>query len=301
MKQTNNAANSLLKSCMICPRDCGVNRIYKSGYCKGGVDIRINSCMKHLGEEPMISGHRGSGTIFMSNCNMHCVYCQNYSISQLGYGREYKINEVAAMMLDLQSAGAHNINFVTPTHYTIQIRDAIIKAKKAGLSIPIVWNSNAYEHAEILRKLEGLIDIYMPDFRYADHEAALKYSDAPDYPTFARKALSEMHRQVGNIELDADGIAKSGLLIRILLLPRDVNKIRGILTWIADNLGSDTFISLMSQYYPTYKANEHPEISRPIFASEYRKTVELAEDMGFENGYFQGLGITPEWTPDFKK
>jgi putative pyruvate formate lyase activating enzyme len=257
--------------------------------------------MKHLGEEPMISGHRGSGTIFMSNCNMHCLYCQNYTISQLGYGREYTVEQVASMMLDLQAAGVHNINFVTPTHFTLQIREAIIKAKQAGLSIPIVWNSNAYEHANLIRELEGLIDIFLPDFRYADCDAALKYSDAPDYPTFAQKALSEMHRQVGKIELDADGIAQSGLLIRILLLPRDLNNIRGILTWIADNLGTETYISLMTQYYPTYKANEYSKISRPIHASEYREAVSLAEDIGFENGYFQGLGITPEWTPDFKK
>jgi len=263
--------------------------------------LKINAWQKHFGEEPVISGSKGSGTIFFSYCNLQCIFCQNYQISQLGWGQEYSILELADIMLELQRSGVHNINFVSPTQFSYQIREAILIAKDKGPGIPLVWNSNAYELPETLHDLEGLIDIYLPDFKYFDPGNGLKYSSIKDYPKYAKLSLEEMQKQVGYLHVDENGIAEKGVLIRLLILPENINGIEDILKWIAENLGNQTFISLMAQYYPTYKANKFPEINRSITSEEYQFAVDICEDLGFENGYFQGKRITPERTPKFRK
>jgi len=290
-----------LKNCDICPRECKIDRWFQKGYCGSGINIKINLWQKHFGEEPVISGSNGSGTIFFSNCNLSCVFCQNYQISQLGWGKEYSISELANIMLEMQQSGVHNLNLVSPTHYSLQIREAILMAKEKGLRIPIVWNSNAYEKVETLRLLAGLVDIYLPDFKYFSGNEAKKYSDTDNYPEIAKAALQEMYRQVGHLQVDENGIAKKGVLVRLLVLPKDKNRTEKILEWIAANLGNETYISLMSQYYPTYKASEFSEINRSLTNSEYENAVEILKKFGFENGFIQDLQTTPEWTPKFNK
>lgn len=290
-----------LVKCNICPRSCNVNRKEELGYCNSGIDIKINTWQKHFGEEPVISGKQGSGTIFFSNCNLGCVYCQNYKISQLGYGRDYTIDQLSGIMLDLQGKNVHNINLVTPTHYSLQILAALKQAKNQGLKIPIVWNTGSYEKVETLKLLDGYIDIYLADLRYFCGEKSQKLSDAGDYVSIARKAVKEMHRQVSYLETKDDGIAQKGLLIRILVLPNQQNNLEEMLAWIARNLGNNTYISLMSQYYPAFKADDYNEVNRSLTREEYQKEVKLLAKYGFEKGYVQRQEITPFWTPDFKK
>ena len=290
-----------LNSCRICPRACGVDRRSEKGFCGASPHPVINLWQLHKGEEPVISGVRGSGTIFFSHCNLRCVYCQNYVISQQGRGREYSIADLAAIMLDLAARGAHNINFVTPTHFTPQVRGAIVIARDQGLSLPVVWNSSGYENAATLRTLEGLVDIYLPDFRYFSHTAARLYSGAADYPERAQAASLEMFRQTGHLQTDTHGLAVRGLLCRLLVLPGNVNRVDQTLAWIAQHLGTETAISLMAQYYPTHRASDFPEINRPINETEFEEIVNLAADLGFENGFIQEVNATPEWTPEFVK
>lgn len=288
------------EKCIQCPRSCEVDRITALGFCKANNQVKINLYQLHYGEEPVITGQKGSGTIFFSHCNLKCVFCQNYKISDWGNGEYVTIEELAEIMLELQNQGAHNINLVTPSHYSLQIKEALIIAKKKGLNIPIVWNSNAYESVEILKQMEGLIDIYLADFKYWDSENAQKYSSAANYPEIAKKAILEMLRQVGNLKIDEDDqLAYRGLLIRLLILPQNLNGIQSILHWIYEEIGNTCFISLMSQYYPTHRADEFPEINRPITREEYDYALHIMEGLGFENGFIQDLGITPEWTPDF--
>ncbi len=286
--------------CKICPRKCGVNREVEKGFCRSGENPIVNLAMPHYGEEPCISGSRGSGTIFFSNCNLACVYCQNHTISQEGRGKVISIEELAQMMLELQDKHVHNVNLVTPTHFTLQIRDAILFAREQGLRIPIVWNSNAYELPETLELMDGLIDIYMPDLRYTSADAAGRFSRASDYPQYARKAILEMYRQVGHLAVDDDDIARKGLLIRLLVLPEDIGGIGDGLRWIADALGSQTHISLMSQYYPVYRANEFPPLDRSLLQDEYEKVLEILSETGLGNGYVQELRPSREWTPSFR-
>jgi putative pyruvate formate lyase activating enzyme len=287
-----------LRECNVCPRMCGDNRYVTTGYCKAGAKVKINLYQRHFGEEPNLSQVRGSGTIFFSHCNTNCIYCQNFSISQFGWGKEISQKELVDIMLNLQGSGVNNINLVTPTHFTPLIIEAIIAAKSKGLNIPIVWNSNAYERVEVLKELEGLVDIYLPDFRYFDRIAAKKYSDAEDYPDVAALAIREMFRQVSHIK-EVNELAVKGLMIRILLLPGNVNRVDQILEWIAENLGTETYISLMGQYYPTYRAVGYPEINRAVSAEEYDFAVEKLKALGFENGYIQERGSSDEWTPKF--
>jgi putative pyruvate formate lyase activating enzyme len=284
--------------CTLCPRNCGVNRYETTGYCHSTANLKMNVAQLHFGEEPPISGTKGSGTIFLSNCNLQCVFCQNYQISDFGQGKEISLETLVQMMLDLQNKGAHNINFVTPTHFTPHLRQAIIEARKAGLHIPIVWNSNAYEKVETLKTLEGLVDIYLPDLKYAAGILSYKYSAAKDYPAMARSAIQEMHRQAGNL-VYTNGIASRGLIIRLLVLPNHLAGIRESLYWIHENLGPDTYISLMGQYYPTHKALEFKEINRSITPDEYNEIAELVSDLGFVNGFIQDIGSTSDWTPKF--
>lgn len=288
-----------LLSCTICPRNCHVNRTYKRGFCGANNQLEINLYQLHFGEEPVISGVNGSGTIFFCHCNLHCVYCQNFTISNLGKGYSISVERLAEIMLELQSNKAENINLVTPTHYAYLIKKAILLAKKQGLTLPIVWNSNAYESVQTLQDMEEVVDIYLPDFRYFDDSVAKKYSSGvSDYIETAKNAILEMYRQVGNLKID-EGVAYRGLLLRVLLLPDNINHVEKILQWIADAIGNVTHVSLMSQYYPTYLADRYPEINRPVYKQEYDYIVHLLEGLGFENGYIQELGITPEWTPNF--
>ncbi len=289
-----------LTKCNVCPRMCGNNRYLEPGYCKASAEMAINLYQLHCGEEPNITGEKGSGTIFFSFCNTNCAYCQNFTISQFGWGKEISKEQLLTIMFELQASGANNINLVTPTHYTPQLIETLKEAKKQGLKIPVIWNSNAYESVEALRELEGLVDIYLPDFRYFDSLAAQKYSDAANYPEIAPLAVKEMFRQVGHIK-EVNGIAIKGLMIRILLLPNNVNRVDLILQWIFDNLGIDAHISLMGQYYPTYKTAAYPEINRSITQEEYEYAVKCVNKIGFENGYIQDRGSTKDWTPEFKE
>ena len=286
-------------SCNICPRNCGIDRTQQKGICGVTDKLRINLATRHLGEEPCFSGTRGSGTIFFSGCNLHCIYCQNYEISTLCWGKDISAEELIRLMLKLQKEGAHNINLVTPTHFTLQIKDAIIQAKDKGLTIPVLWNSSAYEKVETLQTLNGLVDIYMPDLKYAHQVYAQKYSSAPDYPAVAISAIKEMYSQVGLLTLDEKGIAQKGLLIRMLVLPNKLAGCKENLRTLADELGTELTLSLMGQYYPAGKAKNCKELSRGISLSEYYDVVDTAIEIGFTNLYTQEISSSDTWTPDF--
>jgi len=296
-----NTLLSRLENCDICPRNCHINRKTNIGYCKVSDKIKINLWQNHFGEEPFISGTKGSGTIFFSGCNLGCVYCQNYKISQKAFGKEYAIDEVSQIMLNLQTENVHNINLVTPTHFSVQLLLSIKNALEKGLNIPIVWNTSAYEKIEILQKLSGYIDIYLADMRYFNNENSLRYSKAKDYPKVSQQAILEMYRQVGDIILDENGIAKSGLLIRILVLPNSSNDVENILKWIKTNIGNKVYISLMSQYYPTFMADKFKELDRGLNINEYENAKEFLYKYGFENVFLQDVEQTPYWTPKFKE
>lgn len=289
---------TIMNACGLCPRECGVNRFVETGYCGGGAAARVNLHRLHLWEEPVISGTGGSGTIFFSHCTMGCAYCQNYLISQEGRGTERSAAEVAAMMMELQDAGAHNVNLVTASHFTPQTAEAVRLARARGLRVPVLWNSNAYEKPETLRMLDGLVDIYLPDFRYVDTEVSERYSDAPGYPGIAKAAILEMHRQVGHLSV-RDGIAEKGLIIRILVIPGLHESVRRILLWVRDALGPETWISLMGQYYPVHRSADFPEINRPVTEEEYEACLGYLEELGFENGFAQEVGSCSDYTPDF--
>ncbi len=277
-----------LKDCDLCPRECYVDRTMgELGECGQSDKIKISSANLHFGEEPPISGHNGSGTIFLTGCNLKCVYCQNYPISQMQNGREVSPLTMVDSMLRLQEYGAHNINFVTPTHFNAQIADAIVTARERGLKIPIVYNSSGYDKVDVLKAMEGLIEIYMPDMRYGDENAAECYSSAPDYPEVNREAIAEMHRQVGDLEMDDNDVATRGLLIRHLVLPNMLSGSEEIFKFISEKISQNTYISLMSQYFPAFKANEYPQISRRITKKEYAIAKRLMEKYNLSNGWFQ--------------
>ncbi len=283
------AAYQLLKSCRACPRECGVNRLKddKLGFCRSGLNPVISSVSPHHGEEPPISGTKGSGTIFFTNCNLKCVYCQNYPISQMGNGVERTPGELACQMAHLQEQGCHNLNLVTPTHFMPQILKAIGIARERGFNLPVVYNTSGYESLEALRLLDGIVDIYMPDMRYCDDRAAVKYSVAPYYGAINRAAIREMYRQVGNLVLDDKGIAKKGLLIRHLVLPEGISGTEGIMRFLAEEVSKGVYISLMSQYFPAYKAHTFKELSRRITTEEYEEAYESMQKYGLENGWVQ--------------
>ena len=285
------AAYQLLEACRVCPRECGVNRLKndKLGFCRSGLNPVISSASPHHGEEPPLSGTKGSGTIFFTNCNLRCLYCQNYPISQLGNGAERTPGELACQMLWLQEQGCHNLNLVTPTHFMPQILKALGIARDRGFNLPIVYNTSGYEAVESLRLLDGIVDIYLPDMRYSDDKAALKYSIAPHYPEINRAAVKEMYRQVGNLAFDENGIAKRGIIIRHLVLPNGLSGTESIMKFLAEEISRDVYISLMSQYFPAYKANEHKELSRRTTAAEYNDACRIMEKYGLENGWVQEL------------
>ena len=281
-------AEQILQSCRLCPHQCGVNRIAgEKGLCRSTAQVIVSSYNAHFGEEPPISGIHGSGTIFFTNCTLRCVYCQNYPISQLGNGNPVSISQLSKMMLDLQKRGCHNINLVTPTHFVPQIIVALGLASQGGLSIPIVYNTSGYESLTTLKLLDGIVDIYMPDAKYADNILARKYSGAKNYFTVLKDVLREMHRQVGDLKLDGTGIALSGLLIRHLVLPNNIAGTEQILPWIAKNISKKTYISLMAQYFPTFRAAGYFQLSRPITRKEYQEAKSILEQCGFENGWLQ--------------
>ncbi len=284
-------AYQLLEHCRVCPRECGVNRLKndKLGFCRSGLNPVISSVSPHHGEEPPLSGTKGSGTIFFTNCNLRCAYCQNYPISQMGNGAERSPGELACQMLWLQEQGCHNLNLVTPTHFMPQILKALGIARERGFSLPIVYNTSGYESVDSLRLLDGIVDIYLPDMRYSDESTARRFSVAPYYPEINRAAVMEMYRQVGNLQLDEKGIAKRGLIVRHLVLPHGISGTDGVMKFLAEEISKDVFISLMSQYFPAFKANEMKELSHRITAKEYEDARRIMEKYGLENGWMQEL------------
>lgn len=285
------AAGRLLAKCCVCPRRCGVDRRKdERGFCRTGKNALVCSAFAHLGEEPPISGTRGSGTIFFSRCNLRCLYCQNYDFSQLEEGRETSTREIADHMLRLQEEGCHNINFVTPTHVLPQILEALLIATQEGLRLPLVYNTSGYELVEVLRLLDGIIDIYLPDMRYADEETALKYSQAPDYPAINQAALREMFRQVGPARMNKEDLVTRGLIIRHLVLPKGLSGSEKIFSFIAEELNPDVPVSLMSQYFPAYLADNHPPLNRRLTLEEYEEAVALLKKYGLREGWIQEAG-----------
>jgi putative pyruvate formate lyase activating enzyme len=263
--------------------------------------VAINLYQLHFGEEPPISGTRGSGTIFFSHCNLKCVFCQNYTISCQGFGSSLGEESVIRIMLELQEQGAHNINLVTPTHYTPQLRAIIASARAQGLKIPLLWNSSAYEKVETLKSLNSLVDIYLPDLKYSHGVYAKKYSHAVDYPAVALDAIKEMYSQVGPLSVDADGIAQKGVLVRLLVLPQGLSGTENNLRRLADEIGPDVPVSLMGQYYPAGEAGKYPELGRGVSDDEYQKVLDTASDLGFSSVYVQELSSNDFWTPKFYK
>lgn len=295
----------ILSKCIICPHKCRTNRKKEEkGFCNAGYEPVVSSAMPHHGEEPPISGSSGSGTIFFTYCNMKCVYCQNYQISQEHEGRKTSISSLADTMLKLQKVGCHNINFVSPTIWIPQIVKALSIARKKGLSIPTVFNTGGYDNPKIIKMLDGVMDIYMPDARYSSDNMAEKYSMIKNYVKYNRLSLIEMYRQVGGLKLDKNGVAKKGLLIRLLVMPNNIGGTKQTLDFIKNELSTDVYLSIMAQYHPAYKARNYPELSRRITAREYFEIVKYAEKKGFNFGWTQdyiSLNSSEDlFIPDFK-
>jgi putative pyruvate formate lyase activating enzyme len=270
-----------LEACDICARECLVNRRQgELGVCHTGERARVSSYGPHLGEENPLRGWRGSGTIFFSRCNLHCQYCQNYDISQTDDGEEVEPEALASIMLRLQAAGCHNINLVSPSHVVPQILLAVLVAAQAGLRLPLVYNTGGYDSLATLRLLDGVVDIYMPDMKYADSTLAERYSQAPNYPEVNRAAVREMHRQVGDLQIDANGLATRGLLVRHLVLPGGLAGTGQIVRFLAGEISRGTYLNVMDQYRPAYRAAAYPELNRRISREEYQSAVRLALEAG---------------------
>ena len=275
-----------LKECRLCPRECGVNRLNgEVGYCKAPSELMVSSAFPHFGEEPPLVGYHGSGTIFLTHCNLRCVFCQNYDISHLGRGEPITPSEMAKAMFKLQEMGCHNINFVTPTHYAPQIIASLPEAIEMGLSLPIVYNCSGYESIEVIRLLDGVIDIYMPDVKYMDEKFSNQFSNAQDYPEVLRKVLKEMHRQVGDLKTNSKGIAERGLLIRHLVMPGGVASSETVLKFIGEEISPHSYVNIMDQYRPEYKAYEYSEISRRITHKEYLEAIQMAKRFHLYRGF----------------
>lgn len=289
-----------LKKCEICPHRCKVDRMKGFvGRCNSKDTVKLALISTHDFEEPCISGKNGSGTIFFSNCNMNCVFCQNYEISQQGLGKEITIQRLAEIFLEQQERNVENINLVTPTSYTYQIIEAIKIARKNGLSIPIVYNTNGYENIENIKMLEGYIDIYLPDLKYAEDDLGRKFSNVENYFEIATEAIKEMRKQINKNEFDSNGMMKRGIIIRHLILPNNISNSKKVLKWINDNM-NDVYVSIMAQYFPTYKAKENNCLNRKVTYEEYSKIEEYLYGLDLNNGYIQELGdheeeYVPKW------
>lgn len=291
----------LLQKCEICPHKCKIDRTKNQvGRCKSKDTVKLALASIHNFEEPCISGRNGSGTVFFSNCNLSCEFCQNYEISQQGLGKEISIERLAEIFIEQQLRGADNINLVSPTSYAVQIIEAIKIAKNNGLKIPIIYNTNGYENVETLKLLEGYIDVYLPDLKYAENDLAKKYSKIENYFEIATSAIKEMYRQAGENEYDENGIIKKGIIIRHLILPNHTENSKKVLKWIAENMAKNITVSVMAQYFPTYKAKEIKDINRKITKYEYQKIENYLYSLDLENGYIQEMGnneeiYVPKW------
>lgn len=295
-----------LVACDICPHKCGVNR-WKGelGFCHSGLLPIVDTVCRHVGEEPVLSGTRGSGTIFFGNCNLLCVYCQNHQISQdwrRMRGKEIDCTTLAVQMISLQNGfGCHNINFVSPSHFVPQIVRAILEAVPMGLNIPLVYNTSGYDSLDTLKMLDGIIDIYLPDLRYASNKISKRFSQAPDYVGHARAGIKEMYRQVGNLSVDEEGIAQRGLIVRHLILPGKLAGSEESLTWLAEEISPEVSVSVMAQYYPAHRARRFPSLSRKITRDEYNEVIAVMEKLGMENGWIQELSSPDNYRPDFER
>lgn len=281
-KRVNQALDNLTM-CNICPLNCGVNRLEeKKGVCLTGRYAQISSYGPHHGEEKPLRGWRGSGTIFFSRCNLHCVFCQNAEISQEGFGKAVTAEELAEIMLELQKMGCHNINLVSPSHVVPQILESVFLASHRGLNLPIVYNCGGYDSVDTLQLLDGVIDIYMPDMKYADEMISKKYSRVPNYPKINQAAVLEMYRQVGDLVMDKKGIAVKGLLVRHLIMPDGIAGTENILQFLAEKVSRNVYLNLMDQYWPAYQANRYPEINRRVSQSEMKKAIDIARAMDLQ-------------------
>ena len=293
----------ILEKCAICPHNCGINRLNNQiGRCKSKDTVKVALYSTHNFEEPYISGKKGSGTVFFSNCNMNCVFCQNYEISQQGKGKEISIEELADIFIKQQEKDVENINLVTPTSYVPQILEAIKIARKNGLKLPIVYNTNGYEKVETLKMLEGYVDIYLPDFKYSDNELGKRLSKVDNYFEIVTEALKEMYRQTGKAVFNGEGIMQKCMIIRHLVLPNHILNSRRVLKWINENM-HDVYVSVMAQYFPTYKAKEIDDINRKLTKEEYEQIENYLYRLDLENGYIQELGeheeeYVPHWEFD---
>ena len=286
LQQKAEALHQLMIECRICPNECMAKRTEgDTGDCHSTDEVYISSVGPHFGEEPPLVGTNGSGTIFFTNCNLDCQFCQNYDISHLGIGEKASTIHIARAMLQLQQRGCHNINLVTPTHFTPQIVDALILAIEKGLELPIVYNCGGYESVETLKLLDGIIDIYMPDIKYSIDENALKYSGVQNYWETVKIAVKEMHRQVGDLKISKRGIAQRGLLVRLLVLPNDIAGSKVVIDFIADEISKDTYLNIMDQYRPVFHADQYPELSRRITPSEFKEVVDYAFMRGLNKGF----------------
>jgi len=293
-------AREMLAPCRVCPRACKVDRNREElGACRIGSNATVASAMPHFGEEPGLSGTRGAGTIFFGGCNLRCIICQNYQISQTQQSPQYTADQIAEMMLRLQERGCHNIDLVSPTHVGPQVLEAIARAAERGLDIPIMYNSNGYDSLEMLRLFDGVADIYLPDLKYSNDEAARAVSGVSGYVGRARAALREMYRQVGDVVFDRNGVITRGVVVRILVLPDDLAGVYESLCFIAEELSTRVQLSIMSQYYPTHKAVGHKQLGRGITPRQYAAALDWADRLGFENHYAQGMESVRLYRPDF--
>jgi putative pyruvate formate lyase activating enzyme len=292
---------SLLKKCNLCPRKCCVNRLDGNlGFCSASKDVKIAKVTLHMWEEPCISGTLGSGTVFFSNCNLKCVFCQNHNISHEGTGKAVSINRLSEIFLEQQERGAHNINLVTPTHYVPQIIEALKLAKNKGLTIPILYNSNGYENVDTIKALKGFIDVYLPDLKYFKEKYAIKYSNAPNYFNTARAVITEMVAQVGEAKFNDDGIIQKGVIIRHLMLPGLLFDSKKVVDFIYSTFADSVYISLMNQYTPMNEATRYPEISKPLNPNHYDTLVDYCVNLGITKGFIQENGTSSKaFVPDF--
>ncbi|MEW5899788.1 MAG: radical SAM protein [Bacillota bacterium] len=286
LRQRAEKAVAMLGDCMVCAQECHVNRLAgERGFCRGGRLAAVSSWGPHFGEESVLVGRRGSGTIFFANCNLACRFCQNCDISQYGEGEEVSAGELAKVMLEVQEMGCHNVNLVSPSHYVPQILEALVTAAENGLKIPLVYNTGGYDALGTLALLDGVVDIYMPDIKYGDDGMGAKYSRAPRYFTVAKAAVKEMHRQVGDLQINEKGVATRGLLIRHLVMPGNLARTEAVMKFIAEEISPDTFVNIMDQYYPAHEARKYPELSRRITREEYREAVRIARAAGLRRIY----------------